>query len=52
VHWVEVIRSGDQAAGQHAREELNALLAQNVVEAPLGAPEGWTPTPPRATRAT
>jgi RNA polymerase sigma-70 factor (ECF subfamily) len=51
-YWVEAIRSGDQAAGQHAREELNALLAQNVVEAPLGAPEGWTPTPPRATRAT
>jgi hypothetical protein len=45
-YWVRAIRSGDQAAGKRAREELNALLAQNVFEAPLGAPEGWTPTPP------
>ena len=44
-HWVEAIRTGDQAAERRAQDELNALLANNVFEAPLGAPEGWTPTP-------
>lgn len=44
-YWVQAIRRGDTAAGQRAHAELNALLANNVVVAPVGAPEGWTPTP-------
>jgi hypothetical protein len=44
-HWARAIRRGDQAAERRAHDELNALLASNVYEAPPGAPEGWTPTP-------
>ena len=31
--------------GRRAYDELSALLAHNVLEAPAGAREGWTPTP-------
>ena len=44
-YWVEAIGKGDAAAGKRAHDELDALLANNIVEAPAGAPEGWHPTP-------
>ncbi|MGH2637377.1 MAG: hypothetical protein ACRDHU_14695 [Actinomycetota bacterium] len=44
-HWVDAIRGGDVAAGERAHDELNRLLANNVFEAPAGAPEGWVPSP-------
>jgi hypothetical protein len=43
-YWVGAIRRHDAAAGRRAHAELNSLLAHNTYEAPLGAPEGWTPT--------
>jgi hypothetical protein len=45
-YWVRAIRKGDTAAEQRAHDELNRLLAHNILVAPLGAPEDWTPTPP------
>jgi hypothetical protein len=44
-YWVQAIRRDDDAAGRRAHDELSALLARNVLEAPAGAPENWTPTP-------
>jgi hypothetical protein len=44
-YWVGAIHRGDTAAGQEAHTQLNGFLANNVYEAPEGAPEGWTPTP-------
>lgn len=43
--WVDAIHRGDAAAGQRAHEELERLLANNVFEAPAGAPEDWVPSP-------
>jgi hypothetical protein len=45
-YWVRAIRKGDSAAGKQAQNELNRLLEKNVVVAPIGAPEDWTPSPP------
>jgi hypothetical protein len=45
-YWVDAIRRGDAAAEQRAHRELDQLVANNVVVAPEGAPEGWTPLPP------
>jgi hypothetical protein len=45
-YWVVAIRRRDASAASRAHSELERLLAQNVVVAPVGAPEGWTPTPP------
>jgi hypothetical protein len=45
-YWVDAIRDGDTAAQRRARNELNALLAHNILEAPAGAPENWTPPSP------
>jgi hypothetical protein len=44
-YWVEAIRKGDTKAERQAQGELNALLANNVFVAPVGAPEGWIPSP-------
>jgi hypothetical protein len=44
-YWVDAIRRGDAAAGQRAHDELNRLLANNVLEAPAGAWEDWVPSP-------
>jgi hypothetical protein len=40
---VQAIRDGDAGAAERAHAALNALLAHNILEAPAGAPEGWTP---------
>jgi hypothetical protein len=45
-YWVQAIRKGDTAAEQRAQSELDTLLGHNIFVAPVGAPEGWTPTPP------
>ena len=45
-YWVDAIRSGDVAAQQRARAELESLLRNNVLVAPNGAPENWTPPNP------
>jgi hypothetical protein len=45
-YWVRAIRKGDSTAVKQAQDELNRLLETNVVVAPIGAPEGWTPSPP------
>jgi hypothetical protein len=44
-YWVDAIHRGDAAAGQRAHDELTRLLANNVFEAPAGAPEDWVPSP-------
>jgi hypothetical protein len=44
-YWVDAIKAGDAAAGQKAHDELDNLLANNVLEAPAGASENWMPTP-------
>jgi hypothetical protein len=48
-YWVEAIAGGDSAAQQRAQTELSSLLDHNVIVAPVGAPEDWTPpNPPNA----
>ena len=44
-YWVGAIKRGDAAAGREAHAQLDKLLANNVLEAPVGASENWTPTP-------
>lgn len=44
-YWVQAMRMGDTAAELRAQGELDNLLAHNILEAPAGAPENWTPTP-------
>jgi hypothetical protein len=51
-YWVRAIDDGDAAAGQRAQKQLSALLANNLIVAPVGAPEDWTPpNPPKAPHA-
>jgi hypothetical protein len=45
-YWVQAIRKGDTAAQTRAHDVLNALLANNVLVAPAGASENWTPPNP------
>jgi hypothetical protein len=45
-YWVDAIKSGDVAAQQQAHAELVSLLRNNVIVAPNGAPENWTPPNP------
>src|SRR5262245_201016 len=42
-YWGRAIRSGDTAAQARAHAALDNLLAHNILEAPAGAPENWTP---------
>jgi hypothetical protein len=44
-YWVAAIQRGDATAGRQAHAQLDKLLANNVLEAPAGASENWTPTP-------
>jgi hypothetical protein len=48
-YWVDAIRTGDTVAQHRARSELTALLDHNVLVAPAGAPENWTPPNPPKT---
>jgi len=45
-YWVAAIRSGDTAAQQSAHAQVNDLLRNNILVAPVGAPEGWIPPNP------
>jgi len=42
-YWVDAIRGGDTAGEQLARKALGSLMANNIVVAPSGAPENWSP---------
>jgi len=44
-YWVDAIRTDNDAAGREAHAALRSLLANNIVEAPAGASEGWAPQP-------
>jgi len=45
-YWVRAIRTGDRKAQSRAHSALNALLAHNMLEAPAGASENYTPPNP------
>ena len=45
-YWVKAISQGDTAGQERAQAELDALLANNILVAPAGAPEDWTPPNP------
>ena len=45
-YWVHAIRTGDKAAQARAHAALDALLANNIREAPAGASENWSPLVP------
>ena len=48
-YWVKAIGDHDTAAQQRAHSELNTILDHNVIVAPAGARENWTPpNPPKA----
>jgi hypothetical protein len=47
-YWVRAIRADDTTGAQLAHSELNNLLAHHILEAPAGASENRTPTPPPA----
>jgi len=42
-YWVRAIRKGDEAGQARAHAALNTLLAHNIIEAPAGASENWSP---------
>jgi hypothetical protein len=45
-YWVHAIRVEDTGAEKRAQAELERLLANNVIVAPAGASENWTPPNP------
>ena len=45
-YWVQAIRSGDVPAQRRAHAALDALLANNILEAPAGASENYIPPNP------
>jgi hypothetical protein len=45
-YWVREIRRGDVPAQRQAHAALSALLTNNILEAPAGAPEDYTPANP------
>jgi hypothetical protein len=45
-YWVRAIRAGDVPAQRQAYAALSALLTNNILEAPAGAPEDYTPANP------
>ena len=45
-YWVRAIRADDVPAQRQAQAALSALLANNILEAPAGAPEDYTPANP------
>jgi hypothetical protein len=50
-YWVQAICDRDAAAARRTHAELNVLVAHNKLEAPTGAPEGWTRDPGRRSRS-
>jgi hypothetical protein len=47
-YWVKATRDGDVAAQRRAHNRLSTLLAENMLVAPIGAPEDWRPPNPPA----
>jgi hypothetical protein len=45
-YWVRAIQMGDIAAQARAHAALDNLLANNILEAPAGASENWSPAVP------
>jgi hypothetical protein len=45
-YWVDAIHRGDAAAETRAHAELNKLIQNNMLVAPIGAPEDWVPANP------
>jgi hypothetical protein len=45
-YWVGAIRRGDTAAQANAHAQLENLLRNNVIVAPAGASENWSPPNP------
>jgi hypothetical protein len=45
-YWVKAISRGDTTAQERAHRELDALVANNILVAPAGAPEDYTPPNP------
>ena len=45
-YWVKAIRRDDAAGQRRAHRELESLLANNIIEAPAGASENWSPPNP------
>jgi hypothetical protein len=45
-YWVDAIRRGDAAAQARAHSEVESLLRNNTLVAPVGAPEDWVPADP------
>ena len=45
-YWAKAIRNGNTAAQRRAHTELSTLLANNILVAPVGAPEDWRPPNP------
>jgi hypothetical protein len=45
-YWVDAIRRGDEPAQERSHATLAGLLQNNVLEAPKGAPENYTPPNP------
>ena len=45
---VKAIRDGDVAAQRRSYNRLSTLLAENMLVAPIGAPEDWRPPNPPA----
>jgi hypothetical protein len=45
-YWAHAIRSGDERAGRRAHSVLEGLVANNMLVAPVGAPENWVPQDP------
>jgi hypothetical protein len=48
-NWVDAIRKHDTAGARRAHAELDSLLAHNIIVAPAGASENWTPSNPTDT---
>ncbi|MDX6552620.1 MAG: hypothetical protein QOH74_1108 [Gaiellales bacterium] len=44
-YWVDAIHSGNTAGQARSHTELQAILDNNVFEAPQGASESWAPQP-------
>ena len=45
-YWAAAIRRGDVPAQRRAHAELQSLIDNNILVAPIGASENWTPANP------
>jgi hypothetical protein len=45
-YWVDAVNRGDAPGQARARRQLNTLVRNNMLVAPIGAPEDWVPPDP------